>query len=176
MAKFNEDVIVYSNSPSTQSMMSPLGFRLVLKRAPNLVYFTQTATIPSITLTEAVQPTPFTMIPLPGDKIMYEPLTLSFRVDEDMGNYLEIHNWIVGLGRPDNFEGYKTLSEDEDIFSDGSLIILTSNNNASLAITFEDMFPTNLSPLTFDVQQQDVEYLEAQVTFRYRRFTIDRII
>jgi hypothetical protein len=175
MAKHNEDIPVYASTPSTSSMMSPLGFRLVLRRAPNLVYFTQTATIPTITLSEAIQPSPFTVIPRPGDKIVYEPFAMSFRVDEDMGNYLEIHNWMTALGRPDDFEEYKSLITDEEIYSDGSLIILTSNNNANLAITFEDMFPTNLSQLTYDVQQQDVEYLEAEVTFRYRRFRVESI-
>ena len=31
---------------------------------------------------------------------------------------------------------------------------------------------TNLSPLQFDVTGSDVAYLEADVTFRYRSFTV----
>ena len=60
-------------------------------------------------------------------------------------------------------------------FSDGSLLILSSNNNPRIRIAFEDMFPLSLSPLAFDVTQTDVEYLQSDVTFRYRRFTVEKL-
>jgi hypothetical protein len=37
------------------------------------------------------------------------------------------------------------------------------------------MFPLSLSPLAFDVTQSDVEYLEAQVMFRYKIFTVETL-
>ena len=154
------------------NFLSPLGFRFMLNRAPNIEYFCQAATLPSISLAEVIQSNPMANIYRPGDRLTYEPLSLRFRVDEDMKNYLEVHNWMLGLGHPNTLQQYKSLSEK---VSDGSIMILTSNSNPSIRIAFEDMFPTSLSPLTFDVTQGDIEYLEAEVTFRYRQFTIEKL-
>jgi len=157
------------------NFLSPLGFRFLLNKAPNIEYFCQVATLPTISMTEINQPNPFVAIPQPGDRIVYEPLTLQFRVDEDMTNYLEIHDWIVGLGKPDNFRQFKELKQDTGIYSDGAILILSSNNNPRIRIAFQDMFPLSLSPLAFDVTQTDIEYLQADVTFRYRRFTVEKL-
>ena len=72
------------------NFLSPLGFRFLLNKAPNIEYFCQVATLPTISMTEINRSNPFVAIPQPGDRIVYEPLTLQFRVDEDMTNYLEI--------------------------------------------------------------------------------------
>lgn len=167
-------VSIEGEEPLTTNVnfLSPLGFRFQLNRAPNVEYFCQAATLPSISMTEVIQQNPFVAIPRPGDRIVYEPFTLRFRVDENMTNYLEIHDWIEGLGHPDNFDQFKNLAS---AVSDGSIIILTSNNNPAIRIAFNDMFPLSLSPLSFDVTQTDVEYLEAEVTFRYRKFTIENL-
>jgi hypothetical protein len=151
------------------NFLSPLGFRFLLNRTPNVEYFCQSATLPTISMSELIQPTPFVNIPRPGDKIVYEPLTLRFRVDENMTNYLEIFNWIISLGKPENFNQY------QEKLSDGSILLLSSNNNPKIRIAFQDMFPLSLSPLNFDVTQADVEYLEADVMFRYRIFTVENL-
>jgi hypothetical protein len=37
------------------------------------------------------------------------------------------------------------------------------------------MFPTNLSPISLDITQEDVVYVDCTVTFRYDYFTIERL-
>ena len=157
------------------NFLSPLGFRFLLSRAPNVQYFCQQATLPTISMTEINQTNPFVNIPRPGDKITYEPLSLRFRVDENMSNYLEIHDWIIGLGHPDDLSQYKNIADDGKIYSDGSMMILTSNQNSNIRIAFQNLFPISLSSLVFDTTQTDIEYLEAEVVFRYRRFTIEKL-
>ena len=154
------------------NFLSPLGFRFLLSRTPNVQYFCQSATLPTISMQELIQPTPFTQLPRPGDKITYEPLTLRFRIDENMTNYLEIFNWIKELAKPENFQQYAKHNN----VSDGSILVLSSNNNPKIRIAFEDMFPLSLSPLNFDVTQADVEYLEADVMFRYKLFTVEQLL
>ena len=44
-------------------------------------------------------------------KLTYAPLDIRFRVDEDMSNYLEIYNWMTGLGTPEDIKQYKSLNE-----------------------------------------------------------------
>lgn len=175
--KIGIDTLESENLTQNLNFLSPLGFRFVMNRAPNIEYFCQAATLPTISMVETIQTNPFNNIPRPGDRISYEPFTLTFRVDEEMKNYLEIFNWITGLGHPENFNQYKKLeSSRSGVYSDGSMIILSSNNNPIVRISFEDMFPLSLSPLTFDVTQTDIEYLQAEVTFRYRQFTVNNTV
>jgi hypothetical protein len=167
--------------PSNKNMLSPTGFRFVLNRAPTISYFTYSAPIPGISLGEFDVANPFVAIPYPGDKVRYDSLALRFRVDEDLKNYLEIHNWMISIGYPDSFEqsahrGNRGVAfKTNEIYSDGSLLVLTSNQNANFRINFQDMFPASLSELNFDASVSDIEYLEATVTFRYKLYTIDKI-
>ena len=111
-------------------------------------------------------------------------------IDEDMKNYLEIYEWMLGLGAPENFNQYKQLNQDntrptsgvsnigkgvQGVYSDGSLVINTSSQNPNMRVSFIDLYPVNLSPLQFDVGLSDVTYLEADVSFRYRQFKVDQI-
>jgi len=162
-------------------MLSPTGFRFVLNRTPNINYFTYSAPIPTLSLGDYDQQPPFVALPYPGDKLRFEPLSLRFRVDEDLVNYMEIHNWLISLGYPESFDqnafksGQALAFKNNDVYSDGSLIVMSSNQNPNLNINFEDMFPVSLTELTFDASLDDIQYLEATVTFRYKLYTIDRI-
>jgi len=166
------------DQPSNLNLMSPTGFRFALNRTPGINYFTYSAPLPTLSLGEYDVQDPFVALPYPGDKLRYEPLSLRFRVDEDLTNYLEIHNWLVSLGYPESFEqsAYQNNAsafKTNDIYSDGSLIILSSHHNPNLRINFEDMFPISLTELNFDASLADIQYLEATVTFRYKIYTID---
>lgn len=164
--------LLSSTQQLTQNInfLSPLGFRFLLNRIPNVEYFCQAVSLPTLSMVDVVQSNPLVNIRRPGDKLTYDPLTVRFRVDENMTNYLEIHDWLVGLGHPDSLQQYKDLSEK---VSDASLIILTSNNNANVRISFQDVFPLSLEPLLFDTTQTDVEFLEVSATFAYKKFTVE---
>jgi hypothetical protein len=80
-----------------------------------------------------------------------------------MDNYIEMFNWMHNvLGDPKG-ESYKF---------DATLSILTSHNNVSKEISFKDCFPTSLSAIEFSTQQTDIEYLQADVSFKYTYFEI----
>ncbi len=166
------------NQPDNTNYLSPFGFQLVLQRAPTVKYFAQGVTLPTVSLPEIEQPTPFIRIPYPTDKLLYEPLVIRFRVDEDMKNWLEIYNWMFSLAPPVDKEPYKDAvgGERGEVYkalSDGTLAILNSAKGITKSFFFHDMFPTSLSPLQFDVTGADIEYLESDVTLRYRFFTVE---
>ena len=48
-----------------------------------------------------------------------------------------------------------------------SLFVLTNNYNANFVVNFDNLFPTQLSTLPFNVGATDVEFLVASVTFKY---------
>mgnify|MGYP001597322598 FL=1 len=166
-----------------KNFLSNLGFRFVLSRTPEMNFFVQSVTLPAIDLGQFDLEDPFVRLPQPGTKLNFNPLSLTFLVNEDMDNYLEIFDWLNGLGFPENFNQYSNFVGNQGAvgptstqeFSDGSLMILSSHKNPSLKVTFQDMFPISLSDLNFDSTMTDVEYLRATVTFRYRLYTIEKI-
>ena len=166
-----------SNQPSNISFLSPLGFKFAIKKAPHVNFFVQSVNLPSVSLGEVNVETPFTKIPFPGTKLSFGNLSVTFKVDEDMKNYLEMFNWMNEIGFPDNFAQYQSIAgrgiySGEGIFSDITLLVTTSAMNPNIEITFIDCFPVDLSQLSFDSTSADVEYISATVTFANRRFEV----
>jgi len=167
-----------------RNFLSPTGFRFTLSRSPKVAFFCNQANIPDITLTVATQSTRLGRdIPEPGNKLDFGDLNLRFLVDEDLGNYMEIQNWMRGLGYPNNLgqlydlqkEYFESLSKDSqnmNIFSDGTLLILNSSNISSAQVKFKDLFPYSLSTLSYDATQTETEYFTADVSFKYTIYTV----
>ena len=129
----------------------------------------------------AIQPTYLKDLPIPGDKLTFDDFNLKFTVDENLENYLEIQRWMRGLGYPENIAEYDQwrLSDpnnpgQDPNLSDGSLTIFNSNFVPSTVVTFQGMFPTSLSTLEFDATSTDVQYITAQVSFKYAIYKITR--
>ena len=49
---------------------------------------------------------------------------------------------------------------------------LSSSNTPNFKIKFLDMFPVSLSDLDFDATDYDIDYLTANVTFKYTIYNI----
>ena len=166
-----------------RNFLSPVGFKFSLKRSPGVAYFCNEANIPDMSLSIAEQPTYLRDIPLPGDKIDFGDLSLRFMVDEDLTNYMEIQNWIRGLGYPERVSEYQDLEKKayiqqtfgkkrQDIYSDGTLQILSNNLVPKFQVLFDDLFPYSISTVTFDATDTDIEYFTAEVSFKYTLYTL----
>jgi len=162
--------------PNNINPLSPNGYMFTIAKLPSLSFFCQEVNLPSLSLPEAQQLNPFTKISLAGDQLEFGSLTVQFLVDENMENYKAIHNWLVGLGFPENNEQYKNfidsasvleLSEVARSSSDATLVILGNNNNPIQTIEFKDCIPESLESLTFLSTNQDVQYLVGSVSFKY---------
>jgi hypothetical protein len=170
-----------------RNFLSSLGFKFTLNRAPKVAFFSNTANIPSITLGVTEQPNYLNNVPIPGDKMEFEDFTLRFLVDENLENYMEIQNWMRGLGFPESLsEIYNWQNNNEsfeqpynssmNLYSDGTLLVLNSNQNFNFNVVFKSMFPYRLSTLQFDATSTDEEYFTADVSFKYMMYNIvDRI-
>ena len=164
---------------NNRNFLSPVGFKFTLAKEPKVSFFCNSARIPDITLGTAVQPSYLKDVDVPGDKIEYGDFQLRFLVDENLVNYMAIHNWLVGLGYPDSTESFKNLTTNEsgtrdllEQFSDGSLHILNSNYRDVAIVKFKDLFPVSLSSLNFEASDTDVNYFTADVIFKYTLYTI----
>ena len=176
----------YKRQIENRNFLAPTGFKLVLNRSPKVAFFSNAANIPGITLGEAIQPTYLKDIPTPGDKIVFDDFTVRFLVDEDLKNYMELQNWIRGLGYPESLEEIYDLQNEErdittksshmmDIYSDGTLTVLGSSQNAIFKILFRDLWPYSLTTLQFDATDTDVNYFTAEVGFKYTIYNITDI-
>ena len=63
--------------------------------------------------------------------------------------------------------------DQDKIYSDGTLSVLTNSLVPSFQIFFKDLFPYDLSTLSFDATQTDQEYFTADVSFKYTIYTIN---
>lgn len=158
-----------------QNFLSPLGFAFKINRLPNVEFFVQGASIPSVSMNETVSTTPFKSIHLAGDRLTTDPFTVTIRVDENMSAYEEILNWMVGLTKPNSFDEYKALQNSDDgLYSDASLIILNSSQNPNVEFSFKKIFPTSMSSINMDVTAQGITYVTCEVTFQHNGFEIHR--
>ena len=151
-----------SRQPDKLDYASPTQFKFSILKLPTVEYFCTSVNIPAISLGgNMVQQTNFKDIPLPGDKLSYDPLRMTFLVDENLNNFQEIHGWLVGLGFPrDNKEFRNLLASGNDRFptrntsnisteagktkyaaadagptlSDATLTVLSSKNNSQVEI------------------------------------------
>jgi hypothetical protein len=174
----------WNNQPTNKNFLSPVGFKFNLHKAPKVDFYSNMANIPAITLGSALMSRYGKNIDIPGDKMTFDDFNLRFLVDENMENYMEIWNWMTGLGFPYSLEQYKNLKENSDttdspavktLFyerSDSTLQILNSNFNISSQVIFTGMYPTYISSLEFDATSEDIRYFTAQVNFKYNYYKI----
>jgi len=172
-----------AGQPENRNFLSPTGFKFTLKRSPKVAFFCNEANIPELNLGVAVQPTYLKDIDLPGDKISFGDLSLRFLVDENLENYMEIQNWIRGLGYPEKISQFADLEQQgliqgnyakdmQNIYSDGTLQVLTSSSIPNFQVVFKDLFPYSLGTLSFDATQSDIQYFTADVSFKYTIYDI----
>ena len=171
---------------ANKNFLSPIGFKFVLAKYPKVAYLSQSANIPSINLGILEQPTMLgRSIPTDGN-ITYDPFNLQFIVDEDIENYLILHNWIRGLGAPDNLKERRAFidaqsnltvgnSGMETRYADATLTVLNSNFKSNFQVVFYDIIPTNLSALDFNATVDGSDYAAASVTFQYRSYEIQKL-
>lgn len=163
---YNNDVVL-AGKVSTErqdiNFLAPNNFQLVIDNQSfkNTQLTVQKVSIPDISLPKANVSGPMRNFGMSGDKMEYAPLEITFVIDEDLDNYKEIHDWMLGqLTIEDNGTA---AAKTRDI----TLIINTSHNNTTKQITFADAYPVSLSSVPFEADVADVEYMTASVTFEY---------
>ena len=83
-----------SRQPTKLDYASPTQFKFSILKLPKVEYFCTAVNIPGIELSGTSQATSLKDIPIPGNKLTYEPLQMRFIVDENLENFQEIHGWL----------------------------------------------------------------------------------
>ena len=188
-----------TQQPTVYDYATGTQWRLAFNRLPKTTWFCTAANIPGISLGEASYPTPMLDTFVSGDKLTFETLNITFIVDEELQNYRELWDWMVGIGAPKSHDQWtavlsegdgavrqfgandkdprtKLTYEESNLYSDATLIVYNSKNMAKVNVQFKNMFPTNLSSLEYSQELTDVEYFHATASFRYLYYEFETVI
>lgn len=153
-------------------------FHFEIHEMPKVSLFAQEFSIPGTSIGRTPVPTSAVDYNIPSDKIEYEDLVISFMVDENLYNYMEVHRWMVHLGFPELTDQFRDLKEFKTPYKEKSDIILTTTTNkfnANNEIHFVDCFPTDLSPVDFVNTDTTVSPIICTVSFDYSYFYFKNI-
>ena len=171
------------SQPTNLNQLNVVSFDVSFSRMTTVQYFCQRVSLPTVVLGETNEPSPFMNLPLEGDTLTFEALSLSFIVDEDLQNYIEIYNWLTALGFPRDYSQFAILQEPSAAsktlskYSDLSLVVHTNKSNPNYKIKFTDVFPTSISSIQFDATPTGMDPIVVDATFNFRgMFDITKII
>ena len=171
------------SQPTNLNQLNVVSFDIVFSRQPATQYFCQRISLPTVVLGETNEPSPFMNLPLEGDTLTYEALSLSFIVDEDLQNYIELYNWLTALGFPREYGQFAALKESSAAsktlskYSDLTIVLHTNKSNPNYRIRFTDCFPTSLSSIQFDSTPTGMDPIVVDATFNFRgMFDIEKIV
>lgn len=186
-----------ARQPNQLDYASPTQFRFGIKQLPKVEFFTIDANLPGIEGASIDFANPFNNIPVMGDKLTYNDLNITFIVDEYLDNYQSLHNWLTGYGFPSDRSEFRThrdvtsntpaggstppvdlvtkATPDKAMYSDAFLMILSNKNNPILNVNFQNVFPVSLSGLNYTQGATDVDYMTAEVSFKYQIYKFESV-
>lgn len=160
------------NNPSNNPLLVNY-FQFILDRVPNIVYFCQAANLPGIGYGVAEQPTSLGHpVMVPTGAFRFEDLELTFRVDENLTNWREIHSWIKTTG---NYSDDANTLPYPEKTSDATLLITNSAYKPKIKIHFKHLFPQYLSGINFVVNAPIAAEAIATVKFAHTGYEIETL-
>ena len=184
-----------SRQPTVFDYSQSNQFKGFLPIFPTTEWFVVRANIPSVQLGQGDQYTPFVAIAVVGDHITYGDFSITFIVDENLKNYMEMYNWVKNIGFPFSHDQFNTLprpdyqdksggqnydadsdtyskANDRDLYTDIVLQIMTAKNNLIATCEIYEAFPTTLGAIEYSQQETDMTYATCDVGFAYTWFDV----
>jgi len=171
--------VTIPTSSSNPNLLSNVSFNMAIAKFPNVDFYVQSVTLPGVTLSEIQVPTGPFRVPYKevSGSAQFEPLSVTFMIDEDMNNYFELWNWVqivAGI----NTQAYQELVSSDPmkagIKTDILLNVMTSHRNNNIEFKFIDAFPSGVEAVTFDFRSPSVDYQPMTVSFTYSHFEFKR--
>ena len=155
------------------SWTPPQNFYLVINRLPSLMFTLQRCQIPVITGDELMQSQPMNTgrLSIPGNSLEYSVLSCDFLIDKELKTYRSILKWMKENYAPEDKAAQ--WQSWEETMSDATLIGTDAGNQPLYQWNFKDCFPISLDGPMLDATMPDIEYLVANVTFKFSYFTLN---
>lgn len=147
-----------ANTILESNFLSPSRFIMVVDTPDfsTVSYHLQTVEIPTVSVQRVEAPWMQHQPSLTGDRVIFDPLTVRFIIDENLENYSKLFDWIL-----------ETVHENSQskMKKDLSLLIYNNSNNLNKTIQFIGAFPVSLSPVEFSSTNTDTQFLFSDVEF-----------
>ncbi len=155
-------------APNKVNFAKGTNYRLNIHVLPETQFWLTTCNLPTLSSTEVMIPDPvYGNRYVPANTQQVAPMMVTFLVDEDYSNYMEIIALMHKAAGPDLSKRFKS---GEATGSDGSLHILSNNKNVSeVVFTFHNLFPTILGEL--QMSNESTEPLLTDLTLQYDYMT-----
>ena len=151
------------------SLAHKTDFLMTIAKLPGVTFYLQDVQIPALNLSSILQATPRLDYPRIGDKMQFDPLSISFLVDENYLNYYELFSWTSILRDPN------AKPNPGSDYSDITVTILNNNKNPIVEFTFVDAFPISIDGLLYDVSAAGDDAQVANCTLEYTLYTMKLI-
>lgn len=176
--------------PENRNFLFGHSYRLVLSRFPETTYFCQRANIPGVSVPAVNVSYPTSTVPFHGDRITFDPLNISFLVDEALKSWTNIFNWLQGVGAPKDRTQYaealknssatlpdwmKQKFAENSLYSDATLTVYSNQFNPRFSITYKDVLPTSLGEIPFDVTKTDTDVILCAASFSYVYYEVNAL-
>jgi len=164
---------VANRQPATDNYLNNNSFKFSIEKIPYVTYFCQKVNVPSLSFGFVEQPTKYgTRLQLSGSQYEFETLEISFIVDENITNYMEIYNWMRSIGNLEDFSEYVNVSRHQQ---NATLLVLNSAYRPIYSVNFVGVFPISLGSIDFDSSVPETEPVIVTTTFQYTSFDITPI-
>lgn len=149
------------------NFLSPLAYRLQIDKLKVFNHCITAVSLPWMQIGNTRQPTPMISIPVPGTHLNFGPMEVTFNVDEQLSSFIELFEWSLEIGKPDNFPQRQEM---EIARSDGSITVLTSAKRPFLRFKLLDIIPTAIGELRFNSAENDNNPVTCTATFAIRKY------
>ena len=160
--------------PDNLSFLQTTKYTFIIPELPFARYFCQSVNLPGASTSEVAINTPFATNYRHGDKLVYDALTMTVLVDEDLRVWEESFKWIESLTKPSEFSQYVKNKPNKVPYYDGILTLNTNANIPNLQIKYFDCHPTAITGIQFNVSDSADVTPTFDITFRYDIFKIER--
>ena len=156
-------------TPTKINLAKSTNYKLNIHVLPETIFWLTTCNLPTLSQNEVPIPDPVLGFRYkPTNTTTIAPMTVTFLVDEDYSNYMEILDLMYKAAGPDMSKRYQT---GEVTGSDGSLHILSNNKNVSeVVFTFHNLFPTILGELQMTNESPDPMLTDLTLQYDYMSY------
>lgn len=163
--------------PDNTSFLQTTKYTFFIPDLPFAKYFCQRVSLPGVNTSAVKVETPFVATFRHGDKLAFDPFSVTILIDEDLRVWEETLNWLRSLTKPTDFAQYgkRDQSTLKELYHDGVLTINTNSNMPNIRIKFRNVHPVALSGIVFDNKNDATVIPTCDISFRYDYFEIDRL-
>jgi len=164
------------NKPTTSSLLTANQFKFSVDRLPIFTNYVTGVNAPSIEFVSADLQTAFGVnIPTATGKYIFEDISATFLVDENMESWRELYEWIRRLGPMNEDSADIMYNNCNDSTTTGELLIKNSAYNNKFKFKFYNMFPISLTGFSLTTTSSDSMQVMSSATFRYSYYDITNL-